>query len=275
MKFFFIISLIFLCTDTFSQVNDEESFISGTYHKNYIISNNIKAVKEEYYLNDQKSSSSIFYFNKKGILEKRNTINKEGVETTAQFFRFNEQGDLVMMITAPEDTMYFYKEYIGYNMVRETLPYSNISVHHYYDEKNRKIRSENPYYDGSITLRWRVVKNFYDDNNRKTHVTDQILNGSKDSIIQWMSDKKIEYKDDKMKKVVERINSREFLQNQGNIEYNYDKRGYLISFLSDAVASKYYKYDNKGRLSEKTIIIPEDEKSGLKMVMQYSYIFWD
>ena len=274
MKFFFIIPLIFLCTETFSQVNDEESFISGTYNKNYIISNNIKAVIEDYYIDDQKSSTSIFYFNKKGILEKRNTINKDGFENTAQIFHFNDNGDLVMMITPPADTMHVYKDYIGDNVVKETLPYSNISLYHYYDEKNRKIKSENPYYDGSSILKWRIVKYFYDEISSKTHVTDQILNVSKDSIIQWMSDRTIEYKNDKMIKVVERIDNM-LLQNQGNITFSYDKNGDLISKVSDAVASKYYTYNNKGMLSEKIIIMPKDESSGLKLVMQYSYIFWN
>ncbi len=266
--------------DSFSQVNDEKAFLSGTYSKKNILTNNIKSITESFRVEDGEKSNNIYYFSKNGILEKVNTIDKKGNETAAKFFQFNSQGDLVRIITTSKntgafDTLHFYKEYIGNNLVKEILPYSNVTIHYYYDYKNRRTRSENEYNYGSYELGRRVVTNVYDDSDRIVHVTDCIYNRKMDSIIQWMSDRIIKYDQRKIIKIAEKINGKEFLQNRGDIEYSYNNKDCIISIISDAVASEYYSYEDSDKLTSKTTVMPKEFDTGsLKIYHDYYYVYW-
>ena len=281
MKILFTILLLSFGIESFCQLKDETIFLAGVLDPNYIISNRIKKVREEFSVEDGKKITKIFYFNRNGRIENINNIDEKGIETLVRYFLFNEREDVISIITPLEnaiaqDTVQFHKEYSGNNLVKEILPYANIPLFHYYDEKNRRVRSENPYNYGGSKSGYRIVKNVYDDSNRIIHVTDCVYNDKKDSVIQLISDRSIKYINQKIKQIEEKINNEVSLQNRGNVTYDYDSSGRLISMVSENMASEYYTYNLLGLVTSKITVTPIDfDGRMLKMNYKYSYEVWD
>ena len=86
MKILFTILLLSFGIESFCQLKDETIFLAGVLDHNYIISNRIKKVREEFSVEDGKKITKIFYFNRNGRIENINNIDEKGIETLARYF---------------------------------------------------------------------------------------------------------------------------------------------------------------------------------------------
>lgn len=224
--------------------------------------------------------TTVFYFDKKGFLEKQSIFDSIGNEQSRFLFKFNKYRDLPQRITVPfdnykADTFVAKKDYNNKRVLKESSTYSPLTTEHFYNKKGDRIRTVHPYNNGYINLSRRIVDYEYDEEGKLVHVKDKISSGSSDKIEQWMSDRTITYIGNKMQKVVERIPNGEIPTNKGNLVYSYDKSGNLISIESDTVVSYYFDYDNKGLLKSKREKFPEgfDTLSDAKIINEYTYTF--
>jgi YD repeat-containing protein len=277
-----LIPISFLLTTvcSFGQTNDEYAFFEGTYSKDYIRKHRIRTVTKTSYMDTNKLSTTIFYFDKNGFLQKQSILNSNGVERSRFLFKFSKYGDLTQRITLPEkdyraDTFVVKREYNKNKVIKESSSYSPLTTEHFYNKKGDIIRTVHPYNNGHITLSKRIIDNEYDEAGNLVHVTDRIYNDSSDKIEQWMSDRTITFVGEKIQKVVERITNGDIATNKGNVEYSYDSFGNLISIVSDAVVSRYFTYDNEGLLKSKREKFPEgfDTLSDAKIIAEYTYTF--
>lgn len=274
------ISVLFATVCSFGQINDENAFFEGTYNKNYIRKLGILSVTKTSYLDTNKQPTTIYNFDKNGLLKNQSIIDSNGKEQPRFLFTFNKYGDLTQRITLPyenfkADTFIAIREYKEKKVIKERSTYSPFTTQHLYNKKGNRIRTVHPYNNGHITFSRRIIDYEYDQTGKLVHVTDRICNGPSDKIEQWMSDRTITYSGDNMKKIIEKIPNGEFPTNNGTVEYSYDSSGNLISIVSDTVVSRYYNYDNKGLLKIKKEKFPNglDTFSDASIINEYTYSF--
>ncbi len=279
-KLILLISILFATVSSFGQNNDDNAFFEGTYNKNYIRKLGIISVTITSYLDANKQPTTIYYFDKNGLLKNQSIIDSNGKVQPRFLFTFNKYGDLTHRITLPyenykADTFIAFREYKEKKVIKERSTYSPFTTQHFYNKKGNRIRTVHPYNNGHIVLSRRIVDYEYDQAGKLVHVIDRIYSVPSNKIEQWMSDRKITYSGDNMKNIIEKIPNGEFPTNKGNIEYSYDRLGNLISIVSDTVVSRYYSYDNKGLLKIKKEKFPDgfDTLSNPSIINEYTYLF--
>ena len=281
VKALIIISFILLVVASFAQVNDGDAFFNCSYNKEYIRRHKIMSVTQTSYMDTNKLSTTVYHFDKKGFLQKQGTVDSNGNEAIRFLFKFNRHGELTRRITLPHehyrgDTVVFYRTYRNNKIIKERSPYVQFTFEHFYNRRGNLIRTLHGYNSGAMTPGRRAIEYEYDGTGKLVHVTDRVFRGSSDSVEQWMSDRTMIYKDEKVNKVVEKIPNAEVPTNQGNVDYLYDSAGNLINVVSDARSSFSYTYDGAGLLKTKTEKFPKGHGtlSSVVGVDEYSYLFW-
>ena len=281
MKTITLIISLCLTISSSGQVNDENAFFQGTYNKDYIKQHKIKTASAQYCIGTNILAPRIFHFDKNGVLLAENNLDSNGKEVPRFIFKYNQKGDLILRITCAYegykvDTDQYVKTYKGDLMIKDSSVQRHVSTTHFYNRQGQEIETSHPYIYGFLWHSRRVVKKEYDRNGRLIHITDRILKENTDTIDQWMSDRTIVYENNRLKKVIEKIQNGEIPTNRGNLEYTYDSLNNLQSIASDVVTSYYFTYADNGLLASKREKYTEgfDTLSDAMAITKYKYTFW-
>lgn len=243
-----IISFLFT-VNLFGQVNDAESYFTGSYDKALVKKHQIKQITVQGYIDSNKSSLYLLDFDLQGLLIKQSIFDSCGRKLKYFVFTYNVQGDQIerkefSMENNDTNIVYFSKIYDGTKLVEESssaLPFVKKYIYNDKGKKNQSITFLNT--DTTMSAK-RIFLYKYDKNGNLIEVEESFNDGI-------------------------RINSDII----GKEKYIYNSNGNLINLIREDKANYEFINNKSGLLKTKTIIMTE-EFNRLKIVDRYNYIFW-
>lgn len=240
---------LFLNIALFGQVNDAESIFNGSYDKSFIRKHRISQLTVEAYINNNKTSVSVFDFDRNGLVSKQTVFDSTGQKVNDYIFSYNKEGDQIERKTIAYErnktyTTTFNKTYAGSHLIQESSSELPFITKHFYDSNGRKVQSIT-FLDADTTKSAKRISFYdYDTKGNLKFVKEAYDNNGSSPAVATIS-----------------------------TEYIYDAAGNATAVIREGKPGYYLSYDKKGLLSNKTVTMPE-ELGGLKIVDEYSYSFW-
>ena len=242
--------ILLLCTvNLFGQVNDVESYFTGSYDKALVQKHQIKQISVQSYIDDIKSSLSVLDFNHLGLLTKQSIFDSSGRKLKDYNFTYNIQGSQIErqefdMENNDTNIVSFNKIYDGTKLIEEGSSALPFVYKYYYNDKGKKNKSIT-FLNADTTISGKRIYFYnYDRNGNLIEIEESYDDGLK--------------------------NNPNFI---GKEKYIYDNEGNLIKIIREGKTNCEFINDEKGLLKSKTIIMPE-EFNGLKIRNKFSYVFW-
>jgi len=280
--------LLFSTVFAFGQiVNDDLSFFSYNYDKEILKRNKVKTVTIELILSDgNKSSKSIYHFDKEGYLEKQVIKSEKGNILREFYFKRNSNNDLTSRIQKDyehnrNDTVLYFKYYENNNLIKDSSSEIPISYCYEYNPKRKLIKTVINSNFGLGNKTKRVIVYTLDSLDRISNSKETVFQNENDSTGTLYSDRDFIYhKNGKLEKEIEKLNSKySWIANKGSINYVYDNFGNLTHLIRTNAASYVYTYNKEGlvltrKMKLKTELDYFDDKAiKIETFDKYSYTF--
>lgn len=268
-------------------MNDDLSFFSYNYDKEILKRNKVKTVTIELILSDgNKSSKSIYHFDKEGYLEKQVIKSEKGNILREFYFKRNSHNDLTSRIQKDyehnrNDTVLYFKYYENNNLIKDSSSEIPISYCYEYNPKRKLIKTVINSNFGLGNKTKRVIVYTLDSLDRISNSKETVFQNENDSTGTLYSDRDFIYhKNGKLEKEIEKLNSKySWIANKGSINYVYDNFGNLTHLIRTNAASYVYTYNKEGlvltrKMKLKTESDDLDNKGiDIETFDKYSYTF--
>ncbi|MGQ0739858.1 MAG: hypothetical protein ACT4OJ_12435 [Bacteroidota bacterium] len=274
-----------------SQVNDELTYLLGTYDKPFIKSNKIDTIKVEIHIAGDKLTRQLS-FDTVGNLVYIATFNKKGQKVNEYYSRFNRFGDKIYdkqidFENKPSDSIFFDRVYNETKQIKESSQELGYSREYFYNKNGKVEKTISANNDGDSTstfhlydtngneieLIWiqngskRVTKNVYDNLGRLIEFQEYFYEPS-DTIGKLFLHKRLTYATNGKVSKIEYIGGYFDLEKDTQ-EYKYDQDDNLIVY-NEGKEKKYFTYDAKGYLIKKEAPLLGGFANSVET---YSYIF--
>ena len=261
MRHYTIIALLlFVKTFTFAQiVNDDMAFFNYTYNKNLFKINKVETVSIESFFSGKKSAATtIYYFDKNGLLTKRTLKDRMGVVKNETYFITNSKNDIASKIQNDYeykkfDTAIFYKLYDGKRLIKDSSSEIPIGYNYDYDKMGILLKTT-IYLNSSLgNNSKRIIINNLDSLKRIKNIVETLYQNNENTTSTEYSNRDIFYnKNGKVEKEIEKLNSKySWMCNNGSVNYLYDSVGNLIKSNRANAASYTYTYNDNGLIATK------------------------
>lgn len=278
--------LLFSTVFAFGQiVNDDLSFFSYNYDKEILKRNKVKTVTIELILSDgNKSSKSIYHFDKEGYLEKQEIKSEKGNILREFYFKRNSHNDLTSRIQKDyehnrNDTVLYFKYYENNNLIKDSSSEIPISYCYEYNPKRKLIKTVINSNFGLGNKTKRVIVYTLDSLDRISNSKETVFQNENDSTGTLYSDRDFIYhKNGKLEKEIEKLNSKySWIANKGSINYVYDNFGNLTHLIRTNAASYVYTYNKEGLVLTRKMKLKTEsddlDNKGIDIETHYKYSY--
>lgn len=272
------LALLMALPGTAQQANDKDALFDGTYNKAYIRKHRVHTITTVSTMGGRQIGRQIHYFDKAGLLQYIHVQDTTGQTISTYYFGYDQHQNRVMQVRCQSgcDTIRFERTYQGILLISESLGYLPVIVYHQYNDKGQRTASVRSHYDAGNKPAKQKQQFEYDEHGLMVHATESIVTAETDSTLQWLSDRRMTYSNGRLAAVQESIPAFYISTNRGNQRFEYDKKGNLLSAISDARVSRFYRYNKKKLLIYSKEVTPADDEllSFRPTETTYSYSFW-
>lgn len=283
----FFTCLLLVTSLVFAQpINDDDNFFNYTYDKTLISKKKIetitikKSIFEKNKVNERKFDSSLYFFDKNGLLKKilsYNTLNSLRSET---YFFTNENGELIKRKTIDHeyktsDSTFIFRTYKDGKMISDSSSSYSMIEKFSYNENGMLLTKSAEVNFGESYKNKRLIKNTLDKMGHIINITETVNINPVDTNGVVLSKRFVSYNSrGKIKIEKETIDyDNPAFENKGIISYKYNRKGKLIAIESSKASSHHYKYNKKGLISQDRMTINFNDHL-IVTTDKYYYIFW-